>query len=136
MAAWVRSGAGSRPARGAKPRPRCGRESSTSGYGGRAERSRDLALRQVQDLAVDLLEPVGGEGAPIGALDVSQHPFLAVGVDEVVAPLGLVVLDPLDEPQPDVDRLDQGSVVVGDLLAQLANSGVAAGVDAPEPTLG
>jgi hypothetical protein len=95
-----------------------------SGYAPAPNRSRDLALAEVEDRGVDLFEALRGKGAAVRARDVTQHPLLAVGIDEVEAARFLVALQLGDEPQARVDRLDQGSIVVRDLLAELTNGWV------------
>src|SRR5688572_9303809 len=80
---YVRSGACSRTARGAKPSPKFGRKSLASGYARPFDRSRDLSLGQVENRGVDLLQPLRRERAAVGASHVAEHPLLAIGVDEV-----------------------------------------------------
>src|SRR4029453_3686627 len=103
--AYVSPGAGSPPARGAKPRPRCGRESLRAGYVRHRPGSRDLPLGQVEDGGVDLLEPLAGERPAVRACHVAQHPLLALGMDEIQPAGFLVVLQLLHEPKTDCDRL-------------------------------
>src|SRR5215210_2514730 len=116
------------------PRPSCGmRESSHGGYGRRPGRSSrllgcDLALREREQLGVQRGEPTGRERSAVGAQEVLQHELLARGVDEVVAARLLVRLQARNQLEPLVDRRDESAVVVGDLLAQLADERVLRGV--------
>src|SRR5215212_3461950 len=75
---------------------------------------RHFALREVQDAAVELAQPVGGQRAAVRALEVAQHPLLALRVDEADAVRLLVALQARDELEPLVQRLHQLAVVVGD----------------------
>ena len=81
-------------------------------------------LREVEHLLEQLLQPVRRERAAVCALQVLQHPLLALGVEEVDAARLLVALQPRDEPQPRVDRVDDRPVGVGDLLAELLDEWV------------
>ena len=86
--------------------------------------SRDLALREVEQLRVDLLQALRRERAAVRPGQVLQHPLLAGGVEEADPAFLLDLLEPRDELQPRVDRLDDLHVVVGELLAQLADDRV------------
>jgi len=84
----------------------------------------DLALRQIQDLAEDLVEAFSRERPAICAAEVAEHPLLPLRVDERQSARLLVGLELCHELQPGVDRLDDPPVGVGDLLAQLADQGI------------
>ena len=87
-------------------------------------RAPDLALGQVEQLGVDLLQAFGRERAPVRARQVLQHPLLSRRVEEADTALLLHLLEPRDELQPGVERLDDADVVVGELLAQLPDQRV------------
>ena len=91
---------------------------------GRRARLRDFALRQLEDAREELAQPVGRHRPAVRALEVAQHPLLALRVDEADSARLLVALQPRHELEPLVEGLDQLPVVVGDRLAELAHDRV------------
>ena len=104
--------------------------------GARKKRTRalaalDLALGQPEDLFEQLLQAVARERPAVRAREVLQHPLLAVVIDERHAARLLVALQPRDELQARVDRLDDRAVGVRDLLPELADERVVLGHGLP-----
>jgi hypothetical protein len=62
--------------------------------------------------------PSRESGPPVRPREVGEQPGLAVGIEEREVVLGLVALDPRDEPEPLVQRLDQHAIGLRDLLAE------------------
>src|SRR4051794_10116083 len=86
--------------------------------------SLNLALRQVQDLLEQFLQPVLRERAAICSRQVLQHPLFALGVDEVDSARFLVTLEARDEAEAGVDRIDDRAIGVRDLLSKLLDQRV------------
>src|SRR6478672_3505201 len=81
-------------------------------------------VSEFENLLEHLSQPFGRKGPAVRAAQVLQHPLLTLGVDERHPARLLVALQPRDELQPRVDRLDDRAVVVGDLLSQLPDQRV------------
>ena len=83
--------------------------------------ARGLALGQLQQVAVDLPQPLGRERPLVGALEVAVHPLLARRVDEVHALLRLVRAQAGDQLETGIDRRQEPEVGVDDGVAHLAH---------------
>src|SRR2546421_153009 len=84
----------------------------------------DFALRQVENLLEELLQSFVRKRSAICALEVLQHPLLPLRVDEADSARFLVALEARDQSQTHVQRVHDGTVRVGDFLAEPADEGI------------
>ena len=87
----------------------------------------ELAFRQREQLRVDLAQPLVRERTAVRACKVLEQPLLAGRIEEVDSDLLFHPLEPRDQLESDVQRLDDPHVVVRKLLAQLGDAGVVGG---------
>ena len=87
-----------------------------------------LALRELEELRVELPQALGRERAAVLPLELGEERLLAALVQEVVAHRGLVLLQPAHELEPAVDCAHDLVVGGRDLRPQLLHAGVGTGV--------
>jgi len=83
-----------------------------------------LALRKVEELRMELPQPVGGERPAVRLMELGEECVLAALVHEVVTLGGLVLLQPAHELESAVDGPDDLEIGVGDLLSELGDERV------------